>query len=118
MKAVQVTKFGGPEVLAYVDLPDPGPAEGQVLIRAEAIGVNFADLKAREGGHISAAPPPPGGVKVTVQEVEPREIEILLDRRAQKTVPVRAVVQRVLSASVVVAGATAMWTSAAGGCLR
>jgi NADPH2:quinone reductase len=58
MKAVQVTKFGGPEVLAYVELPDPSPGVGQVLIRAEAIGVNFADLKAREGGHISAAPPP------------------------------------------------------------
>ncbi len=58
MKAVQVTKFGGPEVLAYVDLPDPSPGEGQVLMRVEAIGVNFADLKAREGGHISAARPP------------------------------------------------------------
>jgi NADPH2:quinone reductase len=58
MKAVQVTRFGGPEVLGYVDLPDPSPGEGQVLVRAEGIGVNFADLKAREGGHISAAPPP------------------------------------------------------------
>jgi hypothetical protein len=35
----------------------------------------------------------PGGVKVTVQEVEPREIDLLLDRRAQKTLAVRAVVQ-------------------------
>ncbi len=58
MKAVQVTRFGGPEVLVYVDLPDPAPAEAHVLIRVQAIGVNFADLKAREGGHISAAPPP------------------------------------------------------------
>ncbi len=58
MKAVQVTRFGGPEVLAYVDLPDPSPAEQQVLVQVEAMGVNFADLKAREGGHLSAAPPP------------------------------------------------------------
>jgi len=35
----------------------------------------------------------PGGVKLTVQDVEPREIDLVLDRRAQKTVPVRAVVQ-------------------------
>lgn len=58
MKAIQVTRFGGPEVLAYVELPEPTPGETQVLIRAEAIGVNFADTKAREGGHRSAAPPP------------------------------------------------------------
>ncbi len=58
MKAIQVTRFGGPEVLAYVDMPDPTPAETQVLIRVEAIGVNFADTKAREGGHRSAAQPP------------------------------------------------------------
>lgn len=35
----------------------------------------------------------PGGVKLTVQDVEPREIDLLLDRRAQRTVAVRAVVQ-------------------------
>ena len=40
MKAVQVTKFGGPEVLAYVDLPDPTAAEQQVLIQVEAMGGN------------------------------------------------------------------------------
>jgi len=58
MKAVQVTRFGGPEVLAYGDVQDPAPGANQVLLRVEAIGVNFADTKAREGGHISAAPPP------------------------------------------------------------
>lgn len=58
MKAVQVTRYGGPEVLAYVDAPDPAPGETQVLIKVEAIGVNFADTRAREGGHRSAAPPP------------------------------------------------------------
>lgn len=58
MKAVQVTRFGGPEVLAYADVPDPSPAEQQVVIQVEAIGVNFADTGAREGRHISAGTPP------------------------------------------------------------
>ncbi len=35
----------------------------------------------------------PGGVKITVQDVEPRELDVLLDRRAQRTVAVRAMVQ-------------------------
>ncbi len=46
--------------------------------------------------HLAIAPSDvqlPAGAKVTVQEVEPREIELVLDRRAQKDVAVRAVVQ-------------------------
>ncbi len=50
MKAVGLNKFGGPEVLEYLDLPDPdqiGPEE--VLIEVEASGVNRADLLIRQG---------------------------------------------------------------------
>lgn len=48
MKAVQVSAFGAPEVLKLVDLPEPSIAEDEVLIKVEAIGVNFADLLMRE----------------------------------------------------------------------
>src|SRR4051794_17130528 len=43
MRAVQITRFGGPEVLDVVDLPDPTPGEGQELFEVSAAGVNFAN---------------------------------------------------------------------------
>jgi NADPH:quinone reductase-like Zn-dependent oxidoreductase len=43
MRAVQITRFGGPEVLDVVDLPDPTPGPGQQLYEVSAAGVNFAD---------------------------------------------------------------------------
>ncbi len=43
MRAVQITRFGGPEVLDVVDLPDPVPGEGQRLYEVSSSGVNFAD---------------------------------------------------------------------------
>ncbi|MDQ7806483.1 zinc-dependent alcohol dehydrogenase family protein [Amycolatopsis sp. A133] len=49
MKAVAVQAFGGPEGLAVVDLPDPSPAGGQVLITTEAIGVGGVDVLIRSG---------------------------------------------------------------------
>ena len=43
MRAVQVSEFGGPEVLQVVDLPDPVPHDGLVLLEVMAAGVNYAD---------------------------------------------------------------------------
>ena len=43
MRAVQITRFGGPEVLDVVDLPDPVPADGEQLHDVSAVGVDFAD---------------------------------------------------------------------------
>jgi hypothetical protein len=43
MRAVQITRFGGPEVLDVVDLPDPTPGEGEQLFDVCAAGINFAD---------------------------------------------------------------------------
>ena len=43
MRAVQITRFGGPEVLDVVDLPDPTPGEGQRPHEVGAAGVNYAD---------------------------------------------------------------------------
>jgi NADPH:quinone reductase-like Zn-dependent oxidoreductase len=45
MRAVQITRFGGPEVLDVVDLPDPAPGAGQQLYGVSAAGINFADTQ-------------------------------------------------------------------------
>jgi NADPH2:quinone reductase len=49
MLAIQAVRAGGPEVLEAVDLPKPAPGPGQVLIRHEAIGLNFIDTYMRSG---------------------------------------------------------------------
>ena len=49
MRAVQVKGFGGVDQLELVELPDPQPQPGQVRIRVEASGLNYADVMQREG---------------------------------------------------------------------
>jgi NADPH2:quinone reductase len=49
VKAIQLYKTGGPEVLEYVELPAPVPAAGEVLVRAHAIGVGWPDVLLRTG---------------------------------------------------------------------
>ena len=49
MHAIEITETGGPEVLRYVETAQPVPGEGEVLIKTEAIGVNFIDTYFREG---------------------------------------------------------------------
>lgn len=59
MKAVRFHNTGGPEVLVYEDVPDPTPADGEVLIRVEAVGLNFADVMRRRGDDYPDPSPPP-----------------------------------------------------------
>ncbi|WP_343600933.1 quinone oxidoreductase [Mycobacterium sp.] len=49
MDAIEIKETGGPEVLHRVDKPQPSPGPGEVLIEAEAIGVNFIDTYFRSG---------------------------------------------------------------------
>ncbi len=49
MKAARFSRFGGPEVVEIVDLPDPHPGPGQVRIAVRAAGVNASDWKKRRG---------------------------------------------------------------------
>ena len=58
MKAIVVHEGGGPEVLKYEDAPDPTPADGQVLVRLEAAGVNHFDLNQRAAPEATGAKPP------------------------------------------------------------
>ena len=56
MKAVQITEFGGPEVMKYQDLSDLSPGDGQALVQIEAIGVNYTDTYSRSGVNPTALP--------------------------------------------------------------
>ena len=47
MRAVQITRFGGPEVLDVVDLPDPVPGPGEEVYDVSAAGINYADTHHR-----------------------------------------------------------------------
>ena len=55
MKAVVITRFGGPEVLEIQDVPAPEPGPDEVLVHVRSSGLNRADLLQRSGGY--AAPP-------------------------------------------------------------
>ncbi len=52
MKAVQVSRFGGPEVLEVVELDTPQPGPRQVLVDVDAAGVNFADTHATDDSYL------------------------------------------------------------------
>jgi NADPH:quinone reductase len=58
MKALMITRFGGPEVLEVQNAPDAHAGPDQVLINVEAGGLNFADLMAAEGGYAGTPKPP------------------------------------------------------------
>jgi NADPH2:quinone reductase len=56
MKAIQVQKTGGPEVLTLVDLPIPQPKPNEAVVKIAAAGVNFIDVYFREGRYPSPLP--------------------------------------------------------------
>ncbi len=49
MKAIQITEYGGPEVMKYSEVPDPMAAQGEAVVKIEAVGVNFTDIYSRAG---------------------------------------------------------------------
>ncbi|NWG92550.1 MAG: NAD(P)H-quinone oxidoreductase, partial [Parvularculaceae bacterium] len=65
MKAIEITKPGGPEVLALAERPTPSPGPSDVLIRVAAAGVNRPDVLQRMGLY----PPPPGASDIPGLEV-------------------------------------------------
>ncbi len=58
MKAIRLERHGPPEVLKFVDLPEPELRSGQVRMRVRAAGINFADIVARLGFYPDAPRPP------------------------------------------------------------
>lgn len=63
MRAIQMTEFGGPEVLQLAELPKPEPGPGEVLIEVTRAGLNFADTHTRTNSYVRKATLPliPGG---------------------------------------------------------
>src|SRR3974377_1996445 len=56
MKAIQVPKIGGVEVLTFTDVPDPKPKPNEVVVKIAASGVNYIDVYFR-GGPSPVTPP-------------------------------------------------------------
>jgi putative PIG3 family NAD(P)H quinone oxidoreductase len=65
MKAIEISSFGGPDVLRLVERPDPVPRAGEVLVRVAAAGVNRPDSMQRQGKY----PPPPGTTDIPGLEI-------------------------------------------------
>lgn len=82
MRAIEITRPGGPDVLRLVERPTPAPGPGEVLIEVAAAGVNRPDLLQREGRY----PPPPGasdipGIEVAGTVVAAAEGAVAVDGR-------------------------------------
>jgi NADPH2:quinone reductase len=63
VKAIQIEKFGGPEVMQLVELPDPEPGDGQVVVDVARAGINWADTHATRNDYLAEQTLPlvPGG---------------------------------------------------------
>jgi NADPH:quinone reductase-like Zn-dependent oxidoreductase len=60
VRCIQITRFGGPEVLEQVELPDPEPAPGMHVVEVTAAGVNYADTHQTEDSYLAPQTLPPG----------------------------------------------------------
>jgi NADPH2:quinone reductase len=63
VKAIQISEFGGPEVMQLTDLPDPEPSDGEVVVDVARAGVNFADTHVTRNDYLAKQELPlvPGG---------------------------------------------------------
>lgn len=68
MRAIQIKRYGGSEVLDQVELPDPAPGPGEALVRVRVAGVNFTDIYQRKGTYKGTLPFTPGVEGVGVVE--------------------------------------------------
>ena len=72
MKAIEISQFGGPEVLTLVERPKPVPKPGEVLIQVRAAGINRPDVLQRKGHY----PVPPGASDIPGLEVAGTVVDI------------------------------------------
>ena len=78
MKAVVITRFGGPEVLEIQDVPTPQPGPDEILVRVRSTALNRADLLQRAGGY---APPPGAPQNISGLEFAGEVAELGTDAR-------------------------------------
>lgn len=60
MRAIEITEYGGPDVLRLRELPDPEPGDGELLVQTVACGVNYIDTYHRSGAYPTELPFTPG----------------------------------------------------------
>lgn len=79
MRAIQITEFGGPEVLNLAEVPDPQPAEHEFLINVSRAGVNYADTHQAENSYLAPTTLPiiPGGEVVGMDEKGRRVVALI-----------------------------------------
>ncbi|HSJ34783.1 MAG TPA: quinone oxidoreductase [Acidimicrobiia bacterium] len=125
MLAIQVDETGGPEVLQAVELSDPEPAPGRLVVEVEAAGLNFIDVYQRSGLYPMELPFVPGlegaghiqaiGEGVTGVEVgdvvawadSPGSYAGMISLPAERAVPVPAEIEPSTAAAVMLQGLTA-----------
>ena len=80
MRAIQITEFGGPEVLKLADVPAPTPKPGQQLLTVSTAGVNYADTHQAENTYLAPATLPLiPGAEVVGTTPEGRRVVALLE---------------------------------------
>lgn len=79
MKAIQIEEFGGPEVLNFVDLPDPSAKLSEIVVNVKRSGVNFADTHASRNDYLAEQTLPlVPGTEVAGQTNDGRRVACLL----------------------------------------
>jgi NADPH2:quinone reductase len=79
VKAIRIEEFGGPEVMDLVELPDPQPSDGEVVVEVARAGVNFADTHATRNDYLAeqSLPLVPGG-EISGRTPDGRRVAALL----------------------------------------
>ena len=79
MKAIKIEEFGGPEVLEYVEVPDPNPKLSEIVVNVKRSGVNFADTHASRNDYLAEQTLPLiPGAEISGQTNDGRRVAVLL----------------------------------------
>jgi len=79
VRAIRIEEFGGPEVMELVDVPEPEPSDGEVVVEVARCGINFADTHATRNDYLAeqALPLTPGG-EISGRTADGRRVAAIL----------------------------------------